>query len=589
MQGLDKLRADSAARAEEEKRQQERKRAILVNMMRYLTDHNYGQSASILESEAGISLDKFDVADNIDLEIIMMEFEEYYQMRMGRRPKLFRKLETASSNRLPRVPLSKASSMSSAPISSFSSSSSMQSQPGTGSGAVSSSSIPTASSAALSSTAAAAHSDKYRSTSSTRERPRSSALAPDAGPPDLIQPISSAAGSSHKLPPAGPGLPLSATKIEVTGKNASTAASQPPAGSTAAGAARRPGIDEPSMDPVGDRLFKPLPLAAHSWVGEMRDLAQIISRDIVVENPNVKFSDIAGQESAKQLLREAVVMPIKYPQLFEDEFLRPWKGVLLYGPPGTGKTMLAKAVATECNTTFFNISASSIVSKWRGDSEKLVRTLFELARHHAPSTVFIDEMDSIMSAREGQEHEGSRRMKTELLIQMDGLNSHSNHAHAQVFVLAASNLPWDLDPAMLRRLEKRVFVRLPEAAAREAMFRKMLPSPGRAARDLDYVDLAKQTEGYSGSDIVLLCKEAAMRPVRRVMKLLEQEQPLPTQQQQQQKNGAGAVVLPSPVEIKLEPVSRADVADALNVTKPANTRALTARYEEFEKTTGSSL
>ena len=135
--------------------------------------------------------------------------------------------------------------------------------------------------------------------------------------------------------------------------------------------------------------------------------------------------------------------------------------------------MLAKAVATECKTTFFNISASSIVSKWRGESEKMVRVLFELARHYQPSTIFIDEIDSIMGQRKGggNEHEGSRRMKTELLIQMDGLVKKKD----RVFILAASNLPWDLDIALLRRLEKRILVSLPVEQARVNMLKSFLP------------------------------------------------------------------------------------------------------------------
>ncbi|KAG0459807.1 hypothetical protein HPP92_022935 [Vanilla planifolia] len=170
---------------------------------------------------------------------------------------------------------------------------------------------------------------------------------------------------------------------------------------------------------------------------EARSLAETLCRDIIRGSPDVKWESIKGLENAKRLVKEAVVMPIKYPKYFKG-LLSPWKGILLFGPPGTGKTMLAKAVATECKTTFFNISASSIVSKWRGDSEKLVRVLFDLARHHAPSTIFLDEIDAIISHRgeARSEHEASRRLKTELLIQMDGLTKTDE----LVFFLAAQQI-----------------------------------------------------------------------------------------------------------------------------------------------------
>lgn len=300
---------------------------------------------------------------------------------------------------------------------------------------------------------------------------------------------------------------------------------------------------------------------------EMRTLAESLCRDIIRGNPNVKWETIKGLENAKRLLKEAVVMPIKYPKYFTG-LLAPWKGILLFGPPGTGKTMLAKAVATECKTTFFNISASSIVSKWRGDSEKLVKVLFELARHHAPSTIFLDEIDAIISQRgEGRsEHEASRRLKTELLIQMDGLT----RSDELVFVLAATNLPWELDAAMLRRLEKRILVPLPEPEARRSMFEELLPSPRNEQR-LPYDVLVDRSEGYSGSDIRLLCKEVAMQPLRRLMVSLEDQDVVPEEE------------LP-----KVGPIMHEDIEVALRNTRPS-AHLHAHRYEKFNEDYGSQI
>ncbi|XP_009786499.1 uncharacterized protein [Nicotiana sylvestris] len=301
---------------------------------------------------------------------------------------------------------------------------------------------------------------------------------------------------------------------------------------------------------------------------EMRALGESLSRDILRGNPDVKWESIKGLETAKRLLKEAVVMPIKYPKYFKG-LLTPWKGILLFGPPGTGKTMLAKAVATECNTTFFNISASSVVSKWRGDSEKLIKVLFELARHHAPSTIFLDEIDAIISQRgeARSEHESSRRLKTELLIQMDGLN----RTDELVFVLAATNLPWELDAAMLRRLEKRILVPLPEPEARCAMFEELLPSLPEE-ESLPYDLLVEKTEGFSGSDIRLLCKEAAMQPLRRLMAKLEEKEE----------------VVPEDELPNVGPITVRDIEMALKNTRPS-AHLHAPRYDKFNSDYGSQV
>ncbi|KAM3351026.1 hypothetical protein ACQJBY_023191 [Aegilops geniculata] len=301
---------------------------------------------------------------------------------------------------------------------------------------------------------------------------------------------------------------------------------------------------------------------------ETRNLAETLLRDIIRGSPDVKWESIKGLETAKRLLKEAVVMPIKYPKYFTG-LLSPWKGILLFGPPGTGKTMLAKAVATECKTTFFNISASSIVSKWRGDSEKLVKVLFELARHHAPSTIFLDEIDAIISQRgeARSEHEASRRLKTELLIQMDGLTKTDE----LVFVLAATNLPWELDAAMLRRLEKRILVPLPEAEARHAMFEEFLPSTPDTM-EIPYDVLVENTEEYSGSDIRLVCKEAAMQPLRRLMAVLEGRQE----------------EMPEDELPEVGPIAAEDIELALRNTRPS-AHLHAHRYEKFNQDYGSHV
>lgn len=252
--------------------------------------------------------------------------------------------------------------------------------------------------------------------------------------------------------------------------------------------------------------------------------------------------------------------------------------------------MLAKAVATECRTTFFNISASTLVSKWRGDSEKLVRVLFDVARYHSPSTIFFDEIDSILNSRggEGSEHEASRRMKTELLMQMDGLRSRDNDL--QVFVMAASNLPWDLDVAVLRRLEKRVLVALPEQCAREHMLRQYLK--GRVdVNTVNFEEIAQKTAGYSGADVELLCREAAMRPVRRLMTKLEEISLPPQHLGLRPKAGMfkGAITEPAVnVEslLRSDPVSADDIDKALLTTKRSSDGNM-VKYNSWQNDFGS--
>ena len=203
-------------------------------------------------------------------------------------------------------------------------------------------------------------------------------------------------------------------------------------------------------------------------------------------------------------------MPTRFPQLFTGN-RRPFKGILLYGPPGTGKSFLAKAVATEADSTFFSISSADLISKWQGESERLVRNLFELAREAGRAIIFIDEVDSLCGSRSEGESDSSRRVKTEFLVQMDGVG----RTDGQVLVLGATNVPWELDAAIRRRFEKRVYIPLPEAEARSFMFHLHLGDTPNELTEEDFERLGAMTQGASGSDIKVIVKEALMEPLRR--------------------------------------------------------------------------
>ncbi|XP_073716975.1 spastin [Misgurnus anguillicaudatus] len=239
-------------------------------------------------------------------------------------------------------------------------------------------------------------------------------------------------------------------------------------------------------------------------------LANLIMNEIVDSGSSVKFDDIAGQELAKQALQEIVILPALRPELFTG-LRAPARGLLLFGPPGNGKTMLAKAVAMESNATFFNISAASLTSKYVGEGEKLVRALFAVARELQPSIIFIDEIDSLLCERREGEHDASRRLKTEFLIEFDGVQSGGDD---RVLVMGATNRPQELDEAVLRRFAKRIYVALQTEETRLKLLRNLLSKHGNPLSQKELSQLAKLTEGYSGSDLTSLAKDAALGPIR---------------------------------------------------------------------------
>jgi len=240
-------------------------------------------------------------------------------------------------------------------------------------------------------------------------------------------------------------------------------------------------------------------------------------REVLVEIPKVKWTDIGGLEEVKEALKEMVEWPLKNPDAFKRLGIEPPKGILLYGPPGTGKTLLAKAVANESGANFISIKGPELSSKWFGESERMIRDLFRRAKQVSPVIIFFDEIDALAPKRGFSMHEATERIVSQLLTEMSGLEELKN-----IVIIAATNRPDLVDPALLRpgRLDRMILVPAPDEKTRLEIF-KVHTKDMPLTRDVDLKDLAKKTEGYSGADIEALCREAAMNALRENMKAKE--------------------------------------------------------------------
>jgi len=278
----------------------------------------------------------------------------------------------------------------------------------------------------------------------------------------------------------------------------------------------------------------------------------------LASKPKVSFDEIVGLDDAKRAIEEAIVFPSKRPDLFPLGWPR---GILLFGPPGCGKTLLAAAVANELDAEFIYVDAAMIMSKWLGQAEKNVAKIFnkarEVAREGRPAIIFIDEVDSLFSPY-ANEVGGETRMRNQFLKEMDGLQDKGSAL--QVYVIGATNKPWRLDEAFIRRFEKRIYVPPPDEEARKSLILQALSKVKH--EDVDVDSLAKLTEGYSAADIVALIRDAYMRVVRELF----------------EKNGG----IGDP-----RPVTMDDILWALKRRKPSIRKDMLKKYEEWFKLHGA--
>ena len=290
------------------------------------------------------------------------------------------------------------------------------------------------------------------------------------------------------------------------------------------------------------------------------ELDQNIEASIVSENPDITLNDVAGLETVKRSLREAIVLPLKRPDLFTGS-RQPWRGILLHGPPGCGKTMIAKATAGDIDATFFNVSAATLVSKWMGESEKLVKRLYEVAKEKQPSIIFIDEVDSLTQSRTENENDAMRRVKTQLLASMEGLASNKED---RVVTIGATNVPWEIDSAFRRRFQRRIYVPLPDEEARKIIFQ--INSKGiELDKNINFKKLSSKTNEFTGSDIANICREAIMAPIREL----------------------DSSNLIDDSSVKARPVTQKDYLNALNNVKKSVSSSELTRFIEWDKEFGA--
>ncbi|XP_043832197.1 fidgetin-like protein 1 [Dromiciops gliroides] len=289
-------------------------------------------------------------------------------------------------------------------------------------------------------------------------------------------------------------------------------------------------------------------------------MIELIMNEIMDHGPPVNWEDIAGVEFAKTTIKEIVVWPMLRPDIFTG--LRgPPKGILLFGPPGTGKTLIGKCIASQSGATFFSISASSLTSKWVGEGEKMVRALFAVARCQQPAVIFIDEIDSLLSQRGDGEHESSRRIKTEFLVQLDGATTSSEE---RILVVGATNRPQEIDEAARRRLVKRLYIPLPEASARKQIVKNLMAKEHFCLSEEEISLIVKQSDGFSGADMTQLCREASLGPIRSLQTI------------------DIATVTPDQVR----PIAFVDFENAFKTVRPSVSLKDLELYENWNKTFG---